>query len=158
MSFTRFYDDESRIKKRLQESTGPSRYILNVPGNGNTPNYFEDTHIRLQKWGANLYDNKHDVEGYLKGYNKANYNDCQFCSNENIQNQHTYDRDKYPTQPTTTEETRTTQPSWELKGIENNRWNILYYNPQDIIYEPLQNITSSRITQKENFKPKYPNI
>ena len=36
MSFTRFHDDPCRIEKQMQESTGLGKYMLNVPGNGNT--------------------------------------------------------------------------------------------------------------------------
>ena len=54
MAFTRFNYDECRTKKKLQEATGPGRYILNVPGNGPTPLYFNDPQIRMQKWGGNL--------------------------------------------------------------------------------------------------------
>ena len=54
MAFTRFNYDDSRTKKKLQESTGPGRYSLNMPGNGPTPCFFNDPQIRVQKWGANL--------------------------------------------------------------------------------------------------------
>ena len=50
----RYNYDECRTKKKLQESTGPGRYLLNVPGNGSHPCFFNDPQIRLQKWGANL--------------------------------------------------------------------------------------------------------
>ena len=36
MSFTRFNDDPCRIKKQLQESTGPGRYILPLDPQENT--------------------------------------------------------------------------------------------------------------------------
>ena len=38
--------------KKLQEATGPGRYILNVPGNGSTPTFFNDPYIRVQKMGC----------------------------------------------------------------------------------------------------------
>mgnify|MGYP005660732585 FL=1 len=53
MAFTRFHDDPCRIKKQLQESTDIGRWILNVPGQGSKPDYMNDPHIRLQKWGGN---------------------------------------------------------------------------------------------------------
>ena len=56
MAFTRFNYDDCRTKKKLQESTGPGRYSLNMPGNGPTPCFFNDPQIRMQKWGANLKD------------------------------------------------------------------------------------------------------
>ena len=54
MAFTRFNYDDDRLKKELQQATGSGRYILNVPGNGSTPLYFDDPYIRVQGWGANL--------------------------------------------------------------------------------------------------------
>ena len=42
MAFTRFNYDDARTKKKLQEATGSGRYILNVPGNGSNPTYFDD--------------------------------------------------------------------------------------------------------------------
>ena len=71
MAFTRFNYDECRTKKKLQESTGPGRYALNMPGNGTSPCFFNDPQIRMQKWGANL-DNvingaPIDIDSDLKG-------------------------------------------------------------------------------------------
>ena len=42
MSFTRFNYDDCRTQKILEESTGPGRYMLNKPGWGNKPCFFED--------------------------------------------------------------------------------------------------------------------
>ena len=54
MAFTRFHDDPCRIKKQLQESTGPGLFMIDVPGNGLNPCFMEDPFVRMQKWGANL--------------------------------------------------------------------------------------------------------
>ena len=45
MAFTRFNYDPCRTAKLLQESTGPGRYMLNVPGPGCKPCFFEDPEI-----------------------------------------------------------------------------------------------------------------
>ena len=47
--FTRFYDDPSRIMKKLQESTDQGLYYLNQPGNGDRPPFIDDPQILLQK-------------------------------------------------------------------------------------------------------------
>ena len=67
MSFTRFHDDEARIKKRLEESTFQGRYFLNVPGPGMDLAFHEDPQLRLQKWGANLHNNTVNLESDLHG-------------------------------------------------------------------------------------------
>ena len=44
MAFTRFHDDPCRIKKQLQESSGPGRYMMNKPGWGDSPCFMDDSH------------------------------------------------------------------------------------------------------------------
>ena len=74
MAFTRFNYDDCRTKKKLQESTGPGRYVMNTPGSGNNPLFIDDPHIRMQKWGANnryvfngsLIDIDNDLRNFLK--------------------------------------------------------------------------------------------
>ena len=84
MSFTRYHDDPCRIQKQLQEFTGPGRYMLNKPGQGEKPNFMEDPYIRLQEWGANLMTNCVDVESNLKGLSQLINKDC-IPNNEYIQ-------------------------------------------------------------------------
>ena len=80
MAFTRFNYDPCRTAKLLQESTGPGRYMLNVPGPGCKPCFFEDPEIRLQKWGANLRyvpgGTPIDIDSDLIGITRKNTNDC----------------------------------------------------------------------------------
>ena len=77
MSFTRFHDDPCRIAKQLQESTGPGRYMVDVPGNGAKPCFMEDPFVRLQKWGANLQTNTINLESELLGLGRNLNRDCQ---------------------------------------------------------------------------------
>ena len=76
MAFTRFNNDHSRTRKLLQESTGPGRYMIDVPGNGPNPCFMEDPFIRLQKWGANLQTDTINIESELLGINRRNCRDC----------------------------------------------------------------------------------
>jgi len=76
MSFTRFHDDPCRIKKQLQQTTDPGRYMLDAPGNGINPCFMEDPFIRMQKWGANLQTNTINVESALLGINNNLSRDC----------------------------------------------------------------------------------
>ena len=76
MAFTRFHDDPCRIKKQLQQSTDPGRWILNVPGYGDKPQYMADPHVRIQTWGGNLMTNSVELESSLKGINKPLSRDC----------------------------------------------------------------------------------
>ena len=67
MAFTRFKYDYCRTVKEQQQATDPGRWRLDVPGNGSSPCYIEDPHIRVQKWGANLRTNTIDLESDLLG-------------------------------------------------------------------------------------------
>ena len=66
MSFTRFSYDEERVRKDLQQSTDPGRYMLNVPGPGENMPMQDCPFIRLQKWGANYTPNLVHVENELR--------------------------------------------------------------------------------------------
>ena len=70
MSFTRFYDDEIRIQKQLQQQTFPGRYRINVPGQGSSMPFQEDAHVSLQQWGANLRTNTINLESDLMGLSR----------------------------------------------------------------------------------------
>ena len=60
-----------RTQKKLQQSTGTCRYMLNVPGPFSEHCYMQDPQIRIQKFGANLMNVKDghpiDIDSDLKG-------------------------------------------------------------------------------------------
>ena len=111
MSFTRFHDDPCRIEKQLQESTGPGRYALNVPGNGDKPCFMEDPHVRLQKWGANLMTNSINLESDLMGLTRSANRDCKGVNNYETQAVKSK-RVRYPVCRPYTEQPRATDPAW----------------------------------------------
>ena len=43
-----------QFASRCLKSNNICDYMLNKPGNGITPSYFDDPFIRLQQWGGNL--------------------------------------------------------------------------------------------------------
>ena len=69
MASTRFYDDDARVQKRLEESLNAGLYHMDVPGNGLRVPFLEDPRIRLEKWGANLRTNTVDLESDFRGLN-----------------------------------------------------------------------------------------
>ena len=68
MAFSR--DDNAKTLCKLNEQNKSLGYMLNVPGNGLYPDYFNDPQIRLQKFGANLSRNVVDINSELLGINK----------------------------------------------------------------------------------------
>ena len=149
MSFTRFNDDSHRIIKKLQESTDPGRYMLDVPGNGPTPSFMEDPHIRLQKWGANLHSNTVNLESSLIGIGNKINRDCS-------SNKTTFPNtkpEKYPICQSFTEQTRATNPAWTARDLEQNNFKILLLDPQENTCIPFQNNLNTRLLEKDKFIP-----
>jgi len=154
MACTRFFYDDCRTKKQLQQSTDPGRWILNVPGNGANPCYIEDPQIIIQKWGANLRTNTINLESELKGVNKPLSRDCLGKDNYksyNVQNQAI----EYPVcNNTFTEESRATNPAWWYRDLEQVDWGYPPINPQINTCLPFQNNLSTRILVRDDFTPK----
>jgi len=151
MAFTRFHDDPCRKIKALQQSTGPGRYILDVPGNGSTPAFMNDPHIISQKWGGNLWTNTVNLESALLGINgKANRDALgkDEYSNRNVQSAPAY----YPVSGgLTTEQPRATMPAWTVRDKEQTDYYYLPLNPQENTCFPFENNLSTRILEKDHF-------
>ena len=154
MAFTRFNYDPCRTKKSLQQATGPGRWILDVPGNGANPCYMEDPQIIIQKWGANLRTNTINLESDLKGITHPLSRDClgkdqyqQFnVPNEAI---------SYPTcNNLFTDQSRTTNPAWWYRDLEQVEWVFPPINPQENTCYPFQCNLSTRILEKDSFIPR----
>ena len=159
MAFTRFNYDEARTHKILMESTGPGKYMLNTPGQGTKPFYYEDPHIRLQKWGANLLhvpgghpvDIASDLDGRSRRHNK-------YCVDDKVPFRTPVQTQKqdYSTAKSYTDETRTSHPAWMYRTLEQTRWEYPLLNPQENVCKHFENNVSSRILEKDNFVPKKP--
>ena len=145
MSFTRFHDDPSRIKKQIDESSFTGRYMLNTPGPGMDLPFNEDPHVRLQKWGANLHKNTTNIESELKnrtiplGRDITPYNKLK--SNSPNYNQTHFSID----------ETRTTMPAWKLRDAESSRYDYVHSNPQEHIFTPFKHNLNTRILEKDYY-------
>ena len=154
MAFTRFHDDDCRIKKQLQQQTDPGRWILNVPGNGADPAYMADPQIIIQKWGGNLRTNTVNLESDLRGVNRQIGRDCLGKDNYmsyNVPNQAI----KYPTcSILTTEQSRATNPAWWYRDLEQVDWQYPPLDPQANTCVPFQSNLSTRILEKDYYTPK----
>lgn len=148
MSSTRFYDDEARIKKRTEESLNAGGYYLDVPGNGLKPNYMEDPHIRLQKWGANIMTNTMDIEEDLRGLNRKLKRDQE----EYINKKATTIKQVYGTDESFVDETRSSIPAWTFRDKERTRWDYSHHKSQDHVEIPFDTKKSTRIEQKSKYE------
>ena len=154
MAFTRFNYDESRTKKQLQQSTGPGRWIMNVPGNGSNPVYMEDPFIRIQKWGANLRTNTINLESELLGVNRNLSRDCLGKDNYKDFNVSS-EQIQYPScNNLTTGQSRVTNPAWTYRDKEQVDWYYPPLNPQENTCVPFLNNLNTRILEKDYFTPK----
>jgi hypothetical protein len=154
MAFTRFHDDDCRIRKQLQESTDQGRWILNVPGPGSNIPFIEDPQFRIQKWGANLYTNSINLESSLLGYNRPVNKDCleNVYTNYNVPSKPI----EYPNNNTlTTGESRTTNPAWMYRDLPQVDWYFLLLNPQENTCIPFQSNLNTRILEKDHYNQKY---
>lgn len=154
MSFTRFHDDPCRIKKQLQESTGPGRYTINKPGWGDKPCYMNDPYMRMQEWGGNLRTNTTNLESDLMGLTRPLNLDC--TENNYKDNEVKTDAIAYPTCNPFTEQSRATDPAWWYRDLEQNHRYILPLNPQENTCIPFQNNLNTRILEKDYFVAEAP--
>ena len=161
MAFTRFYDDECRIQKYLEESTSIGNYRINIPGTGKNPLYVNDPYLRLQKWGGNLSTNKTELESDLIGItrklNRDNLSDNNYLNYN--KNNNIYKVNNYKSyQNEITHQSRTTNPAWTLRELDSintpnvpNNFKYLFLNPQEHVSIPFNNNISSRIVEKDYF-------
>jgi len=142
MAFTRYYDDPDRVMKKLQESTSPGMYYLNQPGNGDAPPFISDPSIIIQGWGANMWNNRVDIETELRGSRKLS-RDGTPCP-KTIPSKRTYvSYDKEVTSAS-----RTIAPVWTARDVEQVGWWNLQTNPQNTAIMPFST-TSSRLLEKD---------
>jgi len=162
MSFTRFNYDDCRTEKLLQESTGPGRYILNTPGWGDKPTFYNDPQIRMQKWGGNLRHvpdgNAIDIHSDLIGITRKLSKDCKSNKYPNksvVRSQ----KVSYPIcKESVVEESRTTHPAWMYKDLEQNNKQYLHLDPQENVIIGFQNNLNTRLLERDNHKAKIPCI
>ena len=140
MSFTRLRNDPARLQKESEISSYSGRYYMVVPGMGRDLPFIEDPHIRLDKWGANAMSNILTVESDLKGIGRPfsrdylNINEYTKYSSPFIQPS-TYKTE----QRTITDESRSTCPAFQFRGIEIPRWETPFINPQSVYELPFHN-------------------
>ena len=152
MSFTRFHDDPCRIIKQNQQMTDQGRWILNVPGNGDKPCYISDPQIIPQKWAGNLWTNSIDIQSALLGLHLPLSRDC-LGNNNKIQEKVFTKPITYPVcEQLTTEQSRTTNPAYLYRDLEQVDWYYLPLDPQENVFLPFHHNLNTRILEKDYFQ------
>lgn len=149
MSFTRFHDDPARIKKGLEQSTFSGRYALDTPGPGMHMPYMEDSQIRIQRWGANMWSDSTNLESEFRGLGKPLSHDVRTYQETGI---HRGTAIGYGSSNVHVEESRASHPAWIFRDLEQTRWEAPLINPQAHAIKPFDDPIQSRILSKDNFR------
>ena len=151
MAFTRFKDDPARVNKYLEESTSVGKYHLNTPGNGLNNPYIDDTHIILQKWGANLQTNPLLVENELRNLNRPLSRDLNTYKRVDTQ------MHQFPSKHFNIDETRASLPAWTFRDKHIARFDYPLNETQNnkSMNVPFQNNLQTRILEKDFYTSKY---
>jgi len=147
MANTRLYNDKNKIIADNKLDYDTSNYILNTPGNGLRPSFIDDPHIRMQKFGGNISANIIDVNSNLIGLTRKIGRDCTQKKYSNI-----YSKNQFPDiTGSITDQSRASQPAWELRDLENNRQDYPLNDPQNHVESPFDNNVSSRLQEKDSY-------
>ena len=163
MSFSRLNYDGCAYKQALKESVRPGDYNINVPFNFQNNNYPYPPTVRLQKNGASM-DKKSflvDIDSDLMGITRKNSKcseDYYVPCADKLQYGGTCGESLEHGSDTfiPAEDTRTSNPSSNLRGTGFNRWEWLCMNPQDKVMMPFDWNISNRIVSKDNHRPCVP--
>ena len=153
MAFTR--DDNAKTRCKLNMYNNSLEYMLNVPGNGLTPDFFADPQIRLQGNGANLSTNVVDINSMLLGVNKQ-LNRDHYVKNTRDENFNpSYSRISYPINKNAiTDQPRTINPAWEIRDLEKIYWDYPLIDHQNHTEMKFANNINSRQNEKDEFRKK----
>tara|TARA_B100000401_G_scaffold438429_1_gene387044 strand:- start:12078 stop:12524 length:447 start_codon:yes stop_codon:yes gene_type:complete len=146
--FTRTKDTNEKIQYDLNLLTKSNNYTFGKPGNGTAPPFIEDTHIRLQQWGANKRQNiteiEHDLFGQTRKLNRdtpeteylknAYKSTAPTYKTDSIKNDHTKIRDNFYDD----REVSLQNPRTHILN-EDPQKNIRYLNPKSTRYDEKYN-------------------
>ena len=153
MAFSR--DDNAKINCNLNDYNNSLGYMLNVPGNGSHPDFFNDPQIRLQRFGANLSENIVDINSKLLGIDKQLNRDHYVANTRDNNFNPVYEKIEYPTNPSAiTDQPRTTNPAWQVRGLERTNWDYPIFNPQLNTEITFAHNINSRQEEKDEFRMK----
>lgn len=152
MAFTRFHDDDARVRKQLEVMTYVGRYQMDAPGNGMNLPYLEDPQIRLQKWACNLQTNTVNLESDLLGLSRIYNRDIIHLNNyqTHAAKAKAY-CSKYENEAPFVCESRAILPAWMLRGVEIPRWETPFINPQANVEKDFRDNISTRLLEKDCF-------
>jgi hypothetical protein len=127
--FTRFHDDPARIRKQAEIASFSGRYALETPGQGVDLPFFEDPHMRMQQWGANLCTNTVNLESDLRGMTRL-LNRDYVDANEYRRHAVASSGVRFSSAAPFVQESRASHPAWTFRAVTHDRWEAPLQNPQ----------------------------
>jgi hypothetical protein len=132
--------------------------MLNRPGWGDKPVFFNDPQVRMQGWGANLRGvvggASIDIDSDLIGITRPLSKDC-------AQKKYPFKgvvdsfKKEYPTcGKEFTSQSRATHPAFLYRDLEQNNRYPLFLDPQENVCMPFQNNLNTQLMARDNFTPK----
>ena len=117
----------------------------------------EDPHIILQKWGGNRMTNQTELESDLFGVNRQLNKDCLAKDNVRVKLTTSVPIQYPSSSKLSTEQSRTIQPVWTARELEQVNWNYPLMDPQENIFFRFENNVSTRVLEKDTFTQKREN-
>ena len=152
MASSRIGSDADRMERKQDTSSGTLNYMINVPGNGATPDFIADPHIRLQKFGANISTNIVDINSNLKGIDTQLSKEGPVPDTRDPTFNDRYMKYVYPSiTDAVTDEPRSMMPAWQVRDLEQNHWDYLPKNPQAHTEIEFDNNINSRRLDKDAY-------
>ena len=142
----------------LRVTTGPGRYQLDAPPQNCNACFAPEPTIRQQHWGASLNSTyiKTDVESDLLNLNRPTTKTAcnQYNPATDKVNKGTPVKSQECSFPQT--HSRLIDPPCTLRSSGWNRWEWLCQNPQESAMIPFDNMVTTRLQQKDQFRPCIP--
>ena len=153
----RLYDG-CKTSDDLRVSTGPGRYQLDAPPQYCNAAYAPEPTIRQQAWPAamNATYTKTDVESDLLNINRPTTKVA--CNQYDPQKSKINKGGSVPAKEASFPQThsRLVDPPCTLRSSGWNRWEWLCENPQESVMVPFDNLVTTRLAAKDQFRPCLP--
>lgn len=157
-SWNRRLYDGCKSTDDLRVTTGPGRYQLGAPPQYCNATYAPEPTIRQQKWGATMNNSyiKTDVESDLFNINRPTTKTV--CHQYNPAANKVDAAGVQPVKEESFPQTfsRLVDPPCNLRSSGWNRWEWLCQNPQEGVMMPFDNMVTTRLQQKDQFRPCIP--
>ncbi len=150
--------DGCKTSDDLRVTTGPGRYQMDIPQQSCDACFAPEPTVRQQMWGASLNQGfmKTDVESDLFNINRPTTRTVcdHYNPDTNKMNAAGVKSVKECSFPQT--HSRLVDPPCNNRAVGWNRWEWLCDNPQESVMLPFDNLVTTRLQKKDQFRPCIP--